>query len=1591
METLKNFILQQVYNHNVSKEDAKRFLEELEGDKQEKDIAIIGIAGKFPMAENIEQYWDNLLEKRNGIREYPKGRYKMTESFLKRFFMKELIEDNCIDENGNLDMEFEHRGYLESIDQFDAEFFGITPREARAMDPDQRMFLQIAYEAMEDAGYCKKTIYGKKVGVFVGIDHVEELNYKKVASKDPMVVTGTWPGVLAGRISYIFDFKAPSMVIDTACSSGLVSVHEGCRAIRNGECEMAVCGGLSSFIYYPYSFSSQLKELESIETEDDMIRTFDNQAKGTTWGEGVGALLLKPLDKAIADGDLIHAVIKGSAINNDGASNGLTAPNVDAQQQLLMDAWKDARVDPETIQYIEAHGTGTVLGDPIEIKAMTNAFRNYTTKAQFCGVGSVKPNIGHLVGASGIASIIKVIKMLENNVMLPSVNFDTPNRFINFVNSPIYINDKVTYWEKKDTPRRAGVNSFGFSGTNCHVVLEEAAAPIKESTEESSVNIFTISAEKQSVLHELVGETLEYLKVNQVNMKSACYTSNCCRGHYGERLAIVVRDQADLINKLEYVYNTDFDSINKFGVSYGKYKVVSENKQDKEVNDITEGQQRKFTKMSQDKIVEYVQTKDYPEAFELCSIYVKGADVDWKQLYANSVVRKVRLPVYPLEKKAFWYEDADEINVGEQTFTRKFAFLIDKLAAKTMYGDIYTTQVSPKTHWILSDHIILGQNIIPGTTYVEMTCELMRQYYGSSIHIDNLVFYSPCIVGKEDTREIQSMVVNNGNSFDVTFLSCNVNNEWEKHAECSVHLGSQEKKKINLEELRNEIRQEEGKAYIREECGESEISLGARWQNEQTDTRGKNSVLCKMTLQKEMRSDLVGSFLHVAMFDNSINAVSQDIGEGLYLPYFYKNIEFYDEMPPEFYSHIMVKTDSLDEELDTISYDVDLIKEDGTVFAQIRDYSTKKVNIDSMKKIRLGNSGIGYYSTRWIQSISKNTESIQDKTVLLMQTDKAYMDKLKTELESSGLKVILVSVEDKFQNIDENNYTVGTDEKSFSTLFNQLKGIRLDYIVYSALQDTSKVIEKSEQLKEHLNQIFFGIVNLTKAYLKCNFTKEVRFITVGTKAYKVLEDDMIAPENAIMGALMKSISIEYENIRCKYIDLDPADYIGCMKQELLIEDYAHHVAYRNGERYIEELYKTKLENKEEYRVIEGSTYLITGGTGGIGLSIAEHIAAEKLTIILVNRSKYPERERWDEVIKEGKNEKLVQTLKTIQEIEKKGTTVELYQADISVETEVQALADHIETNYKKLEGIFHCAGNAGDGMLLNRSLERMDSVIMPKVCGTYLLDQYTRKLQPEFMLLFSSMLTIFGDVGQADYMSANTYMDAFAEYRNQAGLKTKVVNWPAWREVGMAVAYDVVDTEGFIEAIGNADAMQVIAELLMSDQTRVMAGKLNYGVMKQRKNNCKMEYSMDIQNQLNNTKIQTQKKEVKRERKVVQYNSEYSETENKLYQIWSDVLEVDKLDIYDNFSSLGGDSFLAIQLYKEIDKEYPNVIEVSDIFTYPMISKMASYIDKKTGKEEKVEKKSKEDKVNENIDSLMEMVKSGSTSIEDAVNMLSKL
>lgn len=507
---------------------------------KKNDIAIIGMSGEFAGAADLDEYWRLVATGQDAISPLSDERAKDARLFINR---------------KNDEFTFVEGGFLEEIDKFDYSFFGMTPKEAELMDPNQRLFLQTAWHTLENAGYGGGQLSGRQVGVFVGASKIGQTYEQLLMESDNVSVAqyavGNLSSVISGRISYLLNFKGPAITIDTACSSSLVAVHMACESIIRGESELAIAGGVRTLLL-------PIKAGIGMESSDDRARSFDDDSDGTGTGEGVASILLKSLEQAIEDGDYIHAVIKGSAINQDGATVGMTAPNTESQTNLILKAWQNAEIEPETVSYIETHGTGTPLGDPIEINAISHAFQKHTSNKQFCGIGSVKANIGHLYEAAGIASLIKTILCLQHKEIPPLTHFKKPNRNIHFLSTPLYVPTTLTNWQTNNVPRRSGVSSFGFSGTNCHVVLEEynrMEQPIP--TEKDDYQLFTLSAKTHDSLYELVRRYTEFFSCNvNYTLKEICYTANIGRTHFPLRIGIVAHTFEELRSKLTEVLSS---------------------------------------------------------------------------------------------------------------------------------------------------------------------------------------------------------------------------------------------------------------------------------------------------------------------------------------------------------------------------------------------------------------------------------------------------------------------------------------------------------------------------------------------------------------------------------------------------------------------------------------------------------------------------------------------------------------------------------------------------------------------------------------------------------------------------------------------------------------------------------------------------------------------------------------------------------------------------------------------------------------------------------------------------------------------------
>ncbi len=515
-------------------------------------IAVISMACRFPGASDIETYWENLVAGKDAITEIPKSRWDIDQ-----YYKKEV---------DGYSMNTRWGGFIEDVDKFDASFFEISPREAKLMDPQQRILLELSHELIERSGYVPANLKGSKTGVYIGIEQVDYGVFINDFQKDLYSGAGAALSMSPNRLSYFYDFRGPSMAVDTACSASLTSIHTAVKDLRNGDCTMAIAGGVNLTLSPHITVALSQASMMSI---DGRCKAFDDSANGYVRSEGCGLVLLKPLSKAIADGDKIEGVIRGSAINQDGRSNGLTAPNGLAQQDVIESALQAGNLLPNEIDYVEAHGTGTALGDPIEVNALDAVYGQDRDQKTPLIIGSVKSNIGHLEAAAGIAGFIKTLLCLKNNQIPGQLHYYKPNTHINWEKLNVTIPEKLRSWERTGNRlRKAGVSSFGFGGANAHVIVEEAPVitgkEIQNELNARPYELITLSGKGQKALQSQVESLIQYLEANPtISTKELSFNKVITRSHYSNRLGIVCEDQKDLIQQLKNIETKELESNKK--------------------------------------------------------------------------------------------------------------------------------------------------------------------------------------------------------------------------------------------------------------------------------------------------------------------------------------------------------------------------------------------------------------------------------------------------------------------------------------------------------------------------------------------------------------------------------------------------------------------------------------------------------------------------------------------------------------------------------------------------------------------------------------------------------------------------------------------------------------------------------------------------------------------------------------------------------------------------------------------------------------------------------------------------------------------
>nr|WP_239587294.1 SDR family NAD(P)-dependent oxidoreductase [Bacillus velezensis] len=679
-------------------------------DIRHQDIAIIGLSGKYPMAEDLPEFWENLKSGKDCITEIPPDRWNMDDFFSEDRDMKGKSYSKW-------------GGFISGADQFDPLFFHISPREAELMDPQERLFLETAKNCFEDSGYPRNMLEKMKVGVFVGAMwgqyQLFEGEENGVAFSPASVYSS-----IANRVSYYFHLKGPSLALDTMCSSSLTSIHYACQSIHCGESDMALAGGVNLSIHpNKYKFLSMGQFLSS----DGRCRSFGKDGSGYVPGEGVGAVLLKPLKKAIEDQDQIYGVIKGSAVNHGGKTSGYSIPNPDAQAEVISEALRKAEIDPNTVNYIEAHGTGTSLGDPIEIQGLKDSYQlNHS-----CAIGSVKSNIGHLESAAGIAAVTKVLLQMKNKQLVPSLHSDIVNPFIDFDQVPFQVQRKAAEWNIPQNshavhPLRAGVSAFGAGGTNAHLILE-AYEPPKAFDHQSGRVIFVLSAQDKQRLIKYAKVMADFLSENEskdnnhkLRLQDIAYTLQTGRDHMEERLAIVADSGQVVAEELSAYTRGEKSSLSYTGNTF-------ESEVHNEMPHVC---------------------SDYAEA---ASKWVNGRKIDWETFEVNRNARRVSIPGQPLIKQRYWIAEKGEAFVSADVSKTGHPFLGSNTSDFNQFS--FTKKISRNHPFALS--LSEGNvSFFPYASLAEMAIVNAAAAFGQPVQTLTDLLWNESMNGMTDIREL---------------------------------------------------------------------------------------------------------------------------------------------------------------------------------------------------------------------------------------------------------------------------------------------------------------------------------------------------------------------------------------------------------------------------------------------------------------------------------------------------------------------------------------------------------------------------------------------------------------------------------------------------------------------------------------------------------------------------------------------------------------------------------------------------------------------------------------------------------------------
>jgi acyl transferase domain-containing protein/thioesterase domain-containing protein/acyl carrier protein len=1362
------------------------------------DIAIVGMSAHLPGATSLAQYWRNL---RDGV------------TSIRRLSDEELTEAGV--SPGLL----RHRDYvpfaarLEQFDHFDAEFFGLSPKDAAIMDPQHRQFLECAWEALENAGHMPERHDGR-IGVFGGCG-MGSYFYFNLCSNAELVEntgmfllrhTGNDKDFLTTRVSHIFDLDGPSVTVQTACSTSLVATHYACQSLLNGECDLALAGGAT--IELPHGQGYLYKENEIL-SPDGQCHAFDHRAKGTVFGSGAGIVVLRRLSDALADGDHIWAVIKGSAVNNDGAAKaGYLAPSVEGQADAIAEAHAIAGVTADSIDYVECHGTGTYLGDPIEVAALTQAFQATSDQTGYCRIGSVKTNIGHLDTAAGVASLIKATMALHHGQMPPSLGFEKPNPTIDFEHSPFRVNDRLSDWPRRDHPRRAGVNSLGVGGTNAHVVLEEAPAAQVSEQGDWPFQIITVSGRNKAALDANAARLAAHLRANQDQpIADVAWTLKTGRRAFEKRRIVVAQDHLEAAQRLEQADPRrvhTHDALSRPDMVF-----------------LFPGGGAQFVGMGRD-------------LYETEPVFAEWMDrglAHLETLEARDI-------------KALWLpEPGSEEQAAEDLRQPSLQLPLIMIVEYALAQLWMSWGVQPAA---LAGHS-MGENTaacVAGVMSFEDCIGLvhLRGTLFDGVEKGGMISVAlpaaelkPLLGDALDLGAVNSpgLSVASGPRAALMTLETELAHREIDFQPIPIDIAAHSRM---LEPILERFR-----AYL------EQIPLSPP-----TIPITSNQTGLMMTDEQATSPDYWVSHLRgTVMFAQCLDTLSDkqnriflEVGPGKALSALARQCEGIQA------NQVLSSLRHPEEEIEDDRHMFEVL---GRIWALGGDFDWGQVWGDARRN-RVPLPTYAFQRSRYfiepgraqdnkVSSFLTRIEGVENwgwtpvwrpkyaaapidvrselhkadlQSWLVFMDDAGVASAAAKRLRAAGHSIVEVWPGDSFARLDDTTYVLAPERgrEGYDLLFRDMlsRGLVPSRIAHfwGVTKDDSHRPGSSffHRVQEHG---FYSLMFIAQAIADDTLPKptQITVFTNGAAAFR--QEKLRSPEKAIIAGPVRVIPREIPGLTVSSIDLDvPAkpsmklfggqqavlrsqqawDSLTDQVIEDMIADPNSVVAVLcAGRRYEQALQKTTLATAGDPPIRAGGVYLITGGFGGIGLSVSNMLAEQGCTLVLTARDPLPSRDTWDHYLqRHAPQDKLSRRIRAVQDLEALGATVEPHAADVCNLPDMKTVVDATVARYGRIDGVIHAAGLMEDAPLLAKSTGSIEKVFSSKIHGTKVLDQLFPDGSTDFIVLFASSSTQTAPAGQIDYVAANEYLNAYAHARR--GNKTKVlaINWGIWADVGMAAS-----------------------------------------------------------------------------------------------------------------------------------------------------------------------------------------------------------